>query len=217
MQWPCPSPRPQKLWSALFYNYICGPSLLWVINSLPLLFRSAGTNVSPCCWPWLVSLHLIHTSATVPSLTNPFAWVTSFPPPPRAGNTWPKSPGLLHRLPRAMGPCAYSLPTKHPCWAQAGHAWGQQFPPTVLWLLLCCELVSQAAVSQGEVRTLVATSDGENQLGRSPEPRLLLSQCVKPVFSKGLYEANIHSTQPPALLVTTFTQLSALRKLAVIF
>ena len=134
------------------------------------------------------------------------------PPPPRAGNTWPESPGLLHRLPRAMGPCAYSLPPKHP-----GHAWGQQFPPTVLWLLQCCELVSQAAVSQGEVRTLVASSDGENQLGRSPKPRLLLSQGVKPVFSKGLYEANNHSTQPPALLVTTFTQLSALRKLAVIF
>ena len=140
------------------------------------------------------------------------------PPPPRAGNTWPKSPGLLHRLPRAMGPCAYSLPPKHPCWAQAGHAWGQQFPPTVLWLLQCCELVSQAAVSQGEVRTLVASSDGENQLGRSPKPRLLLSQGVKPVFSKGLYDvANNHSTQPPALLVTAFTQLSALRKLAVIF
>lgn len=63
----------------------------------------------------------------------------------------------------------------------------------------------------------MASSEGEDQLGHSPKLRLLLSQGVKPVFSEGLYEANIHSTWPPVLLLTTFTQLSALRKLAVIF
>lgn len=56
----------------------------------------------------------------------------------------------------------------------------------------------------------MASSEGEDQLGHSPKLRLLLSQGVKPVFSEGLYEANIHSTWPPVLLLTTFTQLSAL-------
>lgn len=97
----------------------------------------------------------------------------------------PGAPGC-RTVPWTAGACAHSPPTQRPRRAQAGHAWGQQLPPTVLWLLLCCELVSQAAVSQGEVRTLVASSDGENQLGRSPKPRLLLSQGVKPVFSEGL-------------------------------
>lgn len=138
------------------------------------------------------------------------------PPAPRAGNTWPRSPGRL-RSPAGCGACAHSPPTLRAAGAQAAHAWGRQLPPTALWPLLCWELVSQAAVSQGEARTLVASSDGESQLGRSPKPQLLLSWGVKPVFSEGLYEASIHSSQPPALLATTLTQLSALRKLAVIF
>ena len=128
----------------------------------------------------------------------------------------PGAPGGCAVL-RAAGACAHSPPTQRPHRAQAAHAWGRQLPPTALWPLLCWELVSLAAVSQGEARTLVASSDGESQLGRSPKPRLRLSQGVKPVFSEGLYEASIHSSEPPALLATTLTQLSALRKLAVIF
>lgn len=61
--------------------------------------------------------------------------------------------------PRAPGCCTGSRGLRGParlhCLSNvpSGHAWGQQFPPTVLRLLLCCELASQAAVSQGEVRT----------------------------------------------------------------
>lgn len=180
------------------------------LTGLLLGVRTDGTG-RPCSGGREAQAQVYHERRTV------LWWAPKETHHPRGQETpGPGAPGCCTVL-WAAGACAHSPPTQRPRRAQAGHAWGQQLPPTALWLLLCWELLSQAVVSQGEVRTLVASSDGENQLSRSPKPRLLLSQGVKPVFSEGLYEANIHSSQPPALLATTLTQLSALQKLAVIF